>query len=172
MCEYLLEQHGPRCQGCRRVFDDPLYLELDHNTPRSQGGLNHISNRMLLCSSCNRIKIQYPDAGGFGSGKQEARKDGEGCLRENPSQNFQSGLRNVRKTDGRGVRKSRQRTSGTRRTLRRPGSHMGGHREGSPSGTGKETREVLTPPGSWLTLYVSPLRRRSLNSGAVSLWPY
>ena len=56
MYEHLLEQHGPRCQGCDRAFDDPRYLELDHNTPRSDGGLNHISNRILLCGPCNRLK--------------------------------------------------------------------------------------------------------------------
>lgn len=56
MYEYLLEQYGAKCQGCDRSFDDPRYLELDHNTPRSDGGLNHISNRILLCSPCNRAK--------------------------------------------------------------------------------------------------------------------
>ena len=56
MYEYLLAQHGPRCQGCDRKFDDSRYLELDHNTPRSDGGLNHITNRVLLCSPCNRAK--------------------------------------------------------------------------------------------------------------------
>ena len=56
MFEHLLEQDGPRCQGCDRLFDDPRYLELDHNTPRSDGGLNHISNRILLCGPCNRLK--------------------------------------------------------------------------------------------------------------------
>ena len=56
MYAHLLEQHGPRCQGCDRTFDDPRYLELDHNTPRSDGGLNHISNRVLLCGPCNRLK--------------------------------------------------------------------------------------------------------------------
>ena len=54
--ETLLRQQGPKCQGCDRLFDDPRYLELDHNTPRSDGGLNHISNRILLCSPCNRLK--------------------------------------------------------------------------------------------------------------------
>ena len=56
MYGYLLTQHSPRCQGCDRLFDDPRYLELDHNTPRSDGGLNHITNRILLCSPCNRAK--------------------------------------------------------------------------------------------------------------------
>ena len=54
--EALLRQQGMKCQGCDRVFDDPRYLELDHNTPRSDGGLNHISNRILLCGPCNRLK--------------------------------------------------------------------------------------------------------------------
>ena len=56
MYEFLLTQHGPKCQGCDRTFDDPRYLELDHNTPRSDGGLNHISNRILLCGPCNKLK--------------------------------------------------------------------------------------------------------------------
>ena len=45
--EVLLSQQGPKCQGCDRKFDDVRYLELDHNTPRSDGGLNHISNRIF-----------------------------------------------------------------------------------------------------------------------------
>ncbi|MDE2947471.1 MAG: DNA methyltransferase [Chloroflexota bacterium] len=56
MYAHLLEQHGSRCQGCYRDFDDPRYLQLDHNVPRSDGGLNHISNRVLLCGPCNRLK--------------------------------------------------------------------------------------------------------------------
>lgn len=64
MYDFLLTQHGPKCQGCERVFDDPRYLELDHNTPRSDGGLNHISNRILLCGPCNRVKSnQYTLSG-------------------------------------------------------------------------------------------------------------
>ena len=56
MYEILLSQQGPKCQGCDRKFDDPRYLELDHNTPRADGGPNHISNRILLCGPCNRLK--------------------------------------------------------------------------------------------------------------------
>ena len=64
MVAFLLEQHGSRCQGCNRLFDDPRYLELDHNTPRSDGGINHISNRILLCGPCNKLKSnQYTLSG-------------------------------------------------------------------------------------------------------------
>ena len=56
MYKHLLEQHGSKCQGCDRTFDDPRYLQLDHNTPRADGGLNHISNRVLLCGPCNQLK--------------------------------------------------------------------------------------------------------------------
>ena len=56
MYDFLLTQHGPKCQGCDRLFDDPLYLELDHNVPRSDGGINHVTNRILLCGPCNRAK--------------------------------------------------------------------------------------------------------------------
>ena len=45
-----------KCQGCDREFDDPRYLQLDHNTPRSDGGINHITNRVLLCGPCNLAK--------------------------------------------------------------------------------------------------------------------
>ena len=53
--EHLLAQHGPRCQGCDRVFDDPRHLQLDHNTPRADGGIIHITNRILLCGPCNQV---------------------------------------------------------------------------------------------------------------------
>lgn len=56
MMTFLLEQNGPVCAGCGRKFDDARYLELDHNTPRSDGGWNHISNRILLCGPCNKLK--------------------------------------------------------------------------------------------------------------------
>ena len=73
MYEHLLEQNGPRCQGCDRSFDDPRYLELDHNTPRSDGGLNHISNRILLCGPCNRLKSNTFTLSGL---RRENRKRG------------------------------------------------------------------------------------------------
>ena len=56
MYEFLLTQYGSKCQGCDRKFDDPRYLQLDHNTPRSDGGLNHVTNRVLLCGPCNQAK--------------------------------------------------------------------------------------------------------------------
>ena len=54
--KHLLEQHGPKCQGCNRSFDDERYLEVDHNRPRKDGGWNHVSNRILLCGPCNKLK--------------------------------------------------------------------------------------------------------------------
>ena len=56
MYKLLLGQKGCKCEGCDRTFDDPRYLDLDHKTPRSDGGPNHISNRILLCGPCNRLK--------------------------------------------------------------------------------------------------------------------
>ena len=73
MYAHLLEQHGPKCQGCDRTFDDPRYLELDHNTPRSDGGLNHITNRILLCGPCNRLKSNTYTLSGL---RSENRKRG------------------------------------------------------------------------------------------------
>ncbi len=65
MVQFLLEQHGSRCQGCNRMFDDARYLELDHNAPRSDGGINHISNRVLLCGPCNKLKSNRFTLGGL-----------------------------------------------------------------------------------------------------------
>ena len=56
MFEHLIAQNGQKCQGCDRAFDDPRYLQLDHNTPRADGGMNHITNRVLLCGPCNMLK--------------------------------------------------------------------------------------------------------------------
>ena len=56
MYNHLVKQRGMKCQGCDRTFDDPRYLELDHNVPRADGGINHVTNRILLCSPCNRAK--------------------------------------------------------------------------------------------------------------------
>lgn len=73
MYEHLLEQQGMRCQGCDRVFDDPRYLELDHNVPRADGGINHISNRILLCTPCNKLKSHVLTLSGL---RRENKKRG------------------------------------------------------------------------------------------------
>ena len=73
MYDHLLAQHGSKCQGCDRHFDDPRYLELDHNTPRSSGGWNHISNRILLCGPCNKLKSNIYTLVGL---RRENRKRG------------------------------------------------------------------------------------------------
>ena len=73
MYEHLLEQDGPRCQGCERSFDDPRYLELDHNIPRSDGGINHVTNRILLCGPCNKLKSNIYTLSGL---RRENKKRG------------------------------------------------------------------------------------------------
>ncbi|MCY3878038.1 MAG: DNA methyltransferase [Rhodobacteraceae bacterium] len=73
MYEHLLEQHGAVCQGCDRSFDDPRYLELDHNTPRSDGGVNHVTNRILLCGPCNKLKSNIYTLSGL---RKENKKRG------------------------------------------------------------------------------------------------
>ena len=52
----LVADLGLQCQGCSRTFDHPDFLEVDHVTPRSDGGTNDIGNRTLLCGPCNRRK--------------------------------------------------------------------------------------------------------------------
>ena len=56
MMDALIARDGIQCQGCGREFDSQRYLELDHKTPRSEGGSNDLENRVLLCGPCNRTK--------------------------------------------------------------------------------------------------------------------
>ena len=73
MVDHLIAQHGQKCQGCDRIFDDPRYLELDHNTPRADGGINHIANRVLLCGPCNRTKAHTLTLSGL---RKQNRRNG------------------------------------------------------------------------------------------------
>ena len=78
----LLAKNGLKCQGCDRKFDHLKYLELDHNTPRADGGINHISNRILLCSPCNRLKSNTLTLSGL---RQENKKQSLMVNQEPPS---------------------------------------------------------------------------------------
>ena len=49
-----VEQNG-KCALCKTSFEE-RHFEIDHFYPKSQGGIDDISNRQLLCGSCNRIK--------------------------------------------------------------------------------------------------------------------
>ncbi len=46
------------CAGCGRELERE-FMELDHITPKSEGGENHIRNRILLCRPCNGRKGNY-----------------------------------------------------------------------------------------------------------------
>ena len=72
MLDHLVAQHGCRCQGCDRTFDDPRYLQLDHNTPRADGGITHITNRVLLCGPCNQLKAHIYTLSRAAPGEHEA----------------------------------------------------------------------------------------------------
>ena len=56
MVAVLLDEQQGKCAGCDRRYDDPRIWHLDHKLPRSEGGHNGISNRVLLCPPCNQIK--------------------------------------------------------------------------------------------------------------------
>lgn len=49
---------GVMCAGCGRVLERE-FMQLDHITPKSDRGENHILNRILLCGPCNRRKRNY-----------------------------------------------------------------------------------------------------------------
>ena len=73
MVEALVAEHGIMCLGCGRTFDSTRYLELDHQIPRSDGGSNELSNRVLLCSPCNRTKSNTLTLSGL---RKENRRTG------------------------------------------------------------------------------------------------
>lgn len=79
----LIGENGIVCSGCARHFDDPGYLEVDHNTPRSDGGIDHISNRILLCSPCNRIKSNTLTLSGL---RRENQRRGRMAEQINPAE--------------------------------------------------------------------------------------
>ena len=54
------KQRG-HCGGCGEHFED-RHLEVDHYVPKSKGGTDHKSNLQLLCSACNRMKGDRPQA--------------------------------------------------------------------------------------------------------------
>lgn len=56
MLALLHERQEGQCAGCDRVYDDLRIWQIDHLNPRSGGGVNHDSNRCLLCPPCNGIK--------------------------------------------------------------------------------------------------------------------
>lgn len=56
MLALLHERQEGKCAGCDRVYDDLRIWHIDHLNPRSAGGVNHDSNRCLLCPPCNSIK--------------------------------------------------------------------------------------------------------------------
>ena len=52
----LIKKFGLVCWGCGFEPPDARYLELDHVSPKSEGGPHDINNRALLCTPCNRKK--------------------------------------------------------------------------------------------------------------------
>ena len=58
----LVVRFGLQCWGCAFDAEDygvergARYLELDHITPKTSGGSDHLDNRALLCGPCNRDK--------------------------------------------------------------------------------------------------------------------
>ena len=56
MLALLHKRQEGKCAGCDRSYDDLRIWQIDHLNPRSAGGVNHDSNRCLLCPPCNGIK--------------------------------------------------------------------------------------------------------------------
>ncbi len=63
---------GVICAGCGRVLEVE-FMQLDHIMPRTDGGANHILNRVLLCGPCNRRKRNHLTLSGLVA--QNRKKD-------------------------------------------------------------------------------------------------
>ena len=55
MRDILYDAQNGVCAGCGRELEKE-FMELDHKLPRADGGANDITNRIMLCSPCNRKK--------------------------------------------------------------------------------------------------------------------
>ena len=55
MRDILYDAQEGVCGGCGRELEKE-FMELDHIMPRADGGSNDITNRIMLCSPCNRKK--------------------------------------------------------------------------------------------------------------------
>ncbi len=53
--EYLLLKFGHQCAYCCGLSKDPV-LEVEHETPRSRGGTDRLSNLAIACHTCNQAK--------------------------------------------------------------------------------------------------------------------
>ena len=53
--EYLLLKFGHQCAYCGGFSKDPV-LEVEHETPRSRGGTDRVSNLAIACHTCNQTK--------------------------------------------------------------------------------------------------------------------
>ena len=51
----LLQRYGNVCYYCGLTTSKDK-LQMDHIVPRSKGGNNHISNLVLSCEKCNKVK--------------------------------------------------------------------------------------------------------------------
>ena len=60
------------CAGCGRSLEYE-FMELDHILPRSEGGENYITNRILLCRPCNGRKSDRYTLRGL---RERNKKDG------------------------------------------------------------------------------------------------
>ena len=60
------------CAGCGRLME-PDFFHLDHISPKSEGGENYITNRILICAPCNSRKSNTSTLTGLQRGN---RRDG------------------------------------------------------------------------------------------------
>ncbi len=53
--EYLLEKYNHQCVYCKGESGDKI-LEIDHVIPKIRGGTDRITNLVIACRTCNRLK--------------------------------------------------------------------------------------------------------------------
>ena len=59
----LLQKQGGKCRWCELLFQDGDIIEIDHITPKSQGGGEELSNKCALHRHCHDERHRKPVAG-------------------------------------------------------------------------------------------------------------
>jgi RNA-directed DNA polymerase len=68
MLAKLLQKQRGKCRWCGLFFQDGDLLEVDHITPKNQGGGNEISNRCVLHRHCHDQRHASSVAGTYDKG--------------------------------------------------------------------------------------------------------
>jgi 5-methylcytosine-specific restriction protein A len=68
-----MERDGYLCQPCKRKGKDTPAREVDHITPKAEGGTDSLDNLQAICIPCHKDKTQQEAARARGATHRPAR---------------------------------------------------------------------------------------------------